>query len=106
MYRLDLTLASDSSTLYVPLCVVYSIMVNAEVGLFQMRLSAQPLSTRSKHMELVSAAASDYLDLIFWLNQVAWKKQENLVNGFEVCTVNSLESRFLHAGSAFSIRPN
>jgi hypothetical protein len=60
-------------------------MANAEVGLFQMRLSAQPLSTRSKHLELVSAAASDYLDLITpWLIKLHGRNKENLVNGFEV----------------------
>jgi hypothetical protein len=84
MYRLDPAFAFCPPTFYVPSCVVCSIMIDAEVKLFQMRLSAQPVSTRSKHMELVSAAASDYLDLILGPNQVAGKKQENLLNGFEV----------------------
>lgn len=61
--RFDKIFASYLFTFYVPSCLVRSVMANTEVEPFQIRMSARRLSTRSKLMEWVSAAASVYLDL-------------------------------------------
>lgn len=68
-HRFDKIFASYLFTFYVPSCIVCSVMGNAEVELFQSRMSARRLSTRSKLMEWVSAAASVYLDLVLEQNQ-------------------------------------